>query len=153
MFDMGVLLKPGTLMNMGLNVTILLFHILFLACHAYFVCRPIAHCLAISNYFGVSTSRGCAHIESPYLLICLAHQRPMPRFLANILDHILNCFVILLLVNLKPETFTLIYNSCSQKRCFFSNTSSKDQSVDCTLQFDVVAADEAKDAVNEDIER
>lgn len=94
-----------------------------------------------------------AHSESPYLLICLAHQRPMPRLLANILDHILNCFVVLLLVNLKPETFTLLHNSCSQKRCLFSNTSCKDQSVDCTLQFDVVAADEAKDAVNEDIER
>ena len=76
----------------------------------------------------------------------------MPRLLANILNHILNCFVIFLLVNLKSETSTSFYYSCSQKRCFFSDSPCKDQGVDLALQFDVVAANESKDAVNEDIE-
>lgn len=76
----------------------------------------------------------------------------MPRLLANILDHILNRFVIFLIVNLKSETFTLLYNSCSQKCCFFPKTPRKDQGINFALQFDVVAADEAKNAVNEDIE-
>lgn len=93
-----------------------------------------------------------AQTESPYLLICLAHQGPMLRFFANILDHILNCFVIFFIVNLKPQTFTLLYDSCSQERCLFPNTSCKDQCVDFTFQLDVITADEAKDAVDDDIE-
>lgn len=76
----------------------------------------------------------------------------MPRLLANILDHILDCFAIFLVVNLEPETFTPLYNSFPQKRCFFPDTSCKDQCINFAPQLDVIAADEANDAVNEDIE-
>ena len=76
----------------------------------------------------------------------------MPRLFANILDHILNCFVIFLVVNLESETFTLSYNCLPQKRCFFPDTSCKDQRINFASQFDVIAADEANDAVSKDIE-
>ena len=76
--------------------------------YIYFVCNPIAHCLAISNCFRVSISGDCGKTESSYLLVCLAHQGPMPGLLANILNHILNRFFISLLVNLKSKTCTFL---------------------------------------------
>lgn len=75
----------------------------------------------------------------------------MPRILANILDHILNRFVIFLVVNLKSETSTLLHDYFSQKRRFFADTSCKDQCINFAPQFDVITADEANDAVNENI--
>ena len=93
-----------------------------------------------------------AQTESLYLLICLAHQGPMPRLLANVLNHIFNYFVVLFIVNLESETFTLLQYSSSQECCFFPNTSYKDQCINLALQFDVIATDKAEDAVDEDIE-
>lgn len=62
--EMEVLLKSVTPMNIGFkphilrsDAVILLFHILYLARHIYFVCKPTAHCLAISNYMAVSIFR------------------------------------------------------------------------------------------------
>ena len=93
-----------------------------------------------------------AQTNFPYLLICLAHQGPMPRLLADVLDHIFDCFVVLFVVNLESETFTTFQYSFSQKRCLFPDTSRKDQCIHLTLQFHIIAADEAEDAVNEDFE-
>lgn len=93
-----------------------------------------------------------AQTESPYLLISLAHQGPMPRLLANVLNHILNHFVVLLIVNFESETFTLLQYSPSQECCYFPNTSCKDQCINLAIQFDVIATNKAEDAVDEDSE-
>lgn len=145
-------------MNMGLKphllfsrVLILFFHISNLARISTLSADP-QHIAWPFQTILKSVYLAVTQTESPYLLICLAHQTPMPRLLANILDHILNCFVIFLVINLESETFTLFQYPFPQKRCFFPNTSCKDQCIDFSLQFDVIAADEAKDAVNEDIE-
>ncbi len=90
-----------------------------------------------------------AQTNFSYLLICLAHQGPMPRLLADILDHILDYFVVLLVVNLESETFTTFQYSLSQKRCLFPDTSCKDQRINLALQLEIIAANEAEDAVNE----
>ena len=138
--DMEVLLKM-----------ILLFHILFLVQHITLFADSQHIAWPFRTVPG-SVVLAVVQTESPYLLICLAHQGPMPRLLANILDHVLDWFVIFLLVDLETETLAPLQNSCSQKRCFFPNTSRKYQCIDFALQLDVVAADEAKDAVNENIE-
>ena len=46
----------------------------------------------------------------------------MPCVLANVLDHISNYPVVLLVVNLESETFTFFHYSSAQKCCFFPNT-------------------------------
>ena len=73
----------------------------------------------------------------------------MPRILANVLHHILNYSVVFLVVNFEPETFTFLQYPSPQKRCFFPNSSRKDQCINFALQLDVVATDEAKDPINE----
>lgn len=117
---MAVLLKPVTHMNIGVksqflcsHVLIPLFHMLFLARILILFADP-QHIAWPFQTISKSVFLAVTQTESPYLLICLAHQSPMPRLLANILDHILNCFVVFLVVNLESETSTLLQNPFSQ---------------------------------------
>ena len=75
----------------------------------------------------------------------------MPRLFTNFLDHILNHFVVFLIVDLESETVTLLHYSSSQKCCFFPNTSREDQRINLALQLDVIATNEAEDAVNDNV--
>lgn len=55
--SMYIMLKPNILCS---NVVILLSRMLSLGRHIYFVCKPTAHCLAISSFLRVSMCGSCA---------------------------------------------------------------------------------------------
>lgn len=114
---MEVLLKPIIRMDTGFqphvwcsNVKIILVHIISGSAYLLFLQTHST----LPGHFELFPGQYLWRLhrsEPPYLLVCLADQSPMPRRLANILDHILSCFIVFLIVNLKSEALTLLQNS------------------------------------------
>ena len=97
-----------------------------------------------------------AHSRHLKLLICLANQDFVLRaLLANIDDEVtlrLSHISILPLIKLEAQTRNLPRDLFPQPRTSFSYTPREDERVHLPFEADVVAADEAGDAVDEEVE-
>ena len=75
----------------------------------------------------------------------------MPRALpAHILHYVLDRRGVPLLVELEAQTATLVDNGGAQGGALLADAAREDEGVDAAVQLDVVAADEAEDAVDDD---
>ena len=74
----------------------------------------------------------------------------MLRFLAYVLGHLLNSSIVLFIVNLESETFTLVQYP-SQPCCLFPDASRKDQRINLALKFNIVANNVARNTINDDV--
>lgn len=88
------------------------------------------------------------------LLIRLADQHSMPGALpSHTLHHMLHRPAIATLINLEPQTGQLVHDGGAQLGALLADASGEDQRVDAAAQGHIVGADEAGDAVDEDVER
>ena len=72
--------------------------------------------------------------------------------LPNILHRMLNQFTIFFTIKLKPETFALLNNCCSERLTFLPYSTRENYCVNLALQLHVVAANKTENAIYEDVE-
>lgn len=61
-------------------------------------------------------------------------------------------FIVLSFVDSESQTLALLYNSLPQKRALLANSTSEDQRIHPALEFNEIVANEAADAVDDDVQ-